>query len=248
MNTALITEQAPATMPINLIFKNADLLAFDKPQGLPCQPLRPTDSDTAAQQAAAQFPELGSIGSPRDLGILYRLDTDTSGLIVFARNPAEWARLRELWTTDAVAKIYRAIAAPASTEEAQVLHSPLPLNLNDPIVHSAKSAKKMIVLLPERRTPKMAIRGKPQPALTQIQSARALSPDHFDLTLQIQAGVRHQIRAHLSAHGLPILGDLLYKGPKSSRLWLHAWKITLPLADGTSLTLEAPLPSDWPKL
>jgi 23S rRNA-/tRNA-specific pseudouridylate synthase len=56
----------------------------------------------------------------------------------------------------------------------------------------------------------------------------------------------HQIRCHLASQGWPILGDSLYKGDTSERLWLHAWKLSLPAGDGKTLELVAPLPEGWP--
>jgi 23S rRNA-/tRNA-specific pseudouridylate synthase len=59
-------------------------------------------------------------------------------------------------------------------------------------------------------------------------------------------GVMHQIRAHVSDCGWPVVGDAMYGGSPSTRLWLHAWKIELPFPDGSVVRAEAPLPSSWP--
>jgi 23S rRNA-/tRNA-specific pseudouridylate synthase len=193
-------------------------------------------------------PSLGEL--PEELrpeaGLLHRLDNDTSGVLLFAKNLATHSLLRELWKTGEVRKIYRAIAGPAA-EVTPPGWPALPLEITDPIFHSAKSPRKMVVDREGRRTPKSSLRGKPQPAVTRLLAAKPFG-DLFDLTIQIETGVRHQIRTHLSAWGLPIAGDLLYRGVQAPRLCLHAWKLEVPLPGGTVLSLTAQLPAEWPAL
>ncbi len=137
------------------------------------------------------------------------------------------------------------------------------------IAHDAKSARRMRVLDPSAALPMKEqlrrIRGKPQPSHTIIVSARGLNgrmvlepevgtPDErapgtrgerserlWDVELRITTGVMHQIRVTLAHLGFPILGDELYRGAASSRLWLHAWKLEIG-----GRTIVAPLPEDWP--
>jgi 23S rRNA pseudouridine1911/1915/1917 synthase len=208
--------------------------------------LKASDKHTAAQWAAEQRPALQSIGSPRDLGLLHRLDTGTSGLLVFAKTSEEWERLRELWTSVAVQKTYRAIVSSSVSSALVEMPEEMPWILTDPIAHSAKSAKRMVVCKKDRRTPKSAIRGKPQETFTCIHKLTPIEDGLFDAEIEIRTGVRHQIRAHLSAYGFPVLGDDIYKGKDSERLWLHSWRITLPIIGDAPVTFEAPLPTGWP--
>jgi 23S rRNA-/tRNA-specific pseudouridylate synthase len=105
----------------------------------------------------------------------------------------------------------------------------------------------MRVVTPE--TPPPLIRGKPYPTITHISKSRALTGAHSGLRdheIEIKTGVMHQIRCTLAHLGSPILGDPIYGGPPSGRLWLHAWRLVLPLANGTELALESALPPEWP--
>jgi 23S rRNA-/tRNA-specific pseudouridylate synthase len=90
-----------------------------------------------------------------------------------------------------------------------------------------------------------AIRGKPLPAQTWIHRVREGTQGMHDFEIQITTGVMHQIRCHLASQGWPILGDPIYRGNPSSRLWLHAWKLEIPLASGARLALQSTLPVDW---
>ena len=116
------------------------------------------------------------------------------------------------------------------------------------MAHDARSSRRMRVVETESRA--TDYRGKPLPAITTLlQCIQCIPEDALrDYEIEIETGVMHQIRCTLQHLGCPIVGDELYGGEKSTRLWLHAWKLTLPLLNGQSLTLEAPLPEDWPTL
>lgn len=226
-----MTSQKPLAA---ILYEDSSILVLDKPSGVPSAPLRPGEAGTAVSAALAHLPELARLAEG---GLLHRLDTGTSGALAFGKTDADIARIRALWNTPRVRKVYRAIVTPSSKR------APMepPLTIDRPIGHSAKSSKKMIVLPSQSK-----IRGKPQPALTRVLRATPVSAG-LDLEIEIETGVMHQIRCHLSALGHPICGDLVYGGAPSERLWLHAWKLVLPKEDGRSLTVEAPLPSGWPK-
>jgi 23S rRNA-/tRNA-specific pseudouridylate synthase len=111
------------------------------------------------------------------------------------------------------------------------------------------------------------IRGRHLPALTRILEAQEIAESAngflWDLSIEIQTGVMHQIRCHLHSVGWPILGDPIYHSPSptdvieprtsSPRLWLHAWKLELPTHTNSvhpneeaRLRIEAGLPENWP--
>ena len=107
----------------------------------------------------------------------------------------------------------------------------------------------MIVVERPTRLTLLALRGKPLDAQTLVLSSRPLSKNTYELQVEIRTGVMHQIRAHLSNMGWPIMGDASYGGQKAPRLMLHCQKIRLdiPTLD-LSETIEAPLPEDWNRL
>jgi 23S rRNA-/tRNA-specific pseudouridylate synthase len=120
----------------------------------------------------------------------------------------------------------------------------LPHSILLEIGHDLKSSKKMRVLDPKLpvslKEQLRRVRGKPQPAKTILLKALKYTESKIDFEIEIQTGVMHQIRAHLAHLGFPLLGDSIYRGKPSSRLWLHAWKLHL-----NGRWIEAPLPEDW---
>ncbi len=234
-----------------IVYEDETLLVLNKESGIPSVPHRPDESLTAVGSALAHYPALAQIGrTPFEPGLLHRLDTGTSGLLVFAKTQAEFDRLSLAWKRREVVKIYRALTtshqAPPQT----------PLQIRHPLAHDAKSAKRMIAL---REGSRKKYRGKPLETVThlvkvhtqrsfgssEIKEAGTQKVHLYDFEIQIDTGVMHQIRCHLSDLGYPILGDSIYNGIPSSRLWLHAWRLTIPLSDDQTLSLEAQLPASW---
>jgi 23S rRNA pseudouridine1911/1915/1917 synthase len=235
---------------LEVVYEDNQLLVLNKTSGVPSVPHAPEETETAVGAALARIPEIKDIGrAGLEPGILHRLDTGTSGLLAFAKTSSEYERLRSVWSSGEVRKTYRALVASPPHSPLPVLQT-LPLELRFTMAHDARSAKRMVVLDAPMQKIKKQYRGKPLPTLTRILSARKLEshpdlPEGWDLEIQIQTGVMHQIRCTLASLGIPILGDTLYQGRASSRLWLHAWKLELPLKSGENLTLEAPLPEGW---
>ncbi len=224
----------PVIYPI--IYEDADLLILSKPSGIPSHPLRQGEEGTAVSAALAHCPELCEIKFPKTLesGLIHRLDTGTSGILVFAKNLAEYERLRLLWKKKEVQKIYRALVSESPLA--------LPKILDWSLAHSKKSSKKMICLLPGK---KIKFRGKAYPAHTALLRAEKTKSGLLDLEIEIKTGVTHQIRCHLAEFGYPVCGDSVYGGPKAERLWLHAWKLSFLLKSGVRLSLVSDLPEGW---
>jgi 23S rRNA pseudouridine1911/1915/1917 synthase len=220
-----------------VVYQDADVLVLNKSSGVPSVPLASHELDTAVGSALAQDPSIAGVGrGGLEPGLLHRLDTGTSGLLVFARTPAAFDFLQQVWKQRRVRKIYRALATHPA---------PLPLGLRQTIRlklgHDAHSAKKMRVIDEAKRTPLRGIRGKALDTMTHI-----VQPRPGDFEIEIETGVMHQIRCTLAHLGSPILGDAVYGGAPARRLWLHAWKLHLPLPSGREISLECPLPQDWP--
>lgn len=174
---------------------------FDKPAGLPVFP--PHDDpagDCVLARLLAAEPARADVGWPGgfECGIAHRLDTSTSGALLVADGPDELARIRERFRDGALRKTYLArLSAPPPFERAVC---------DLPVGHSPKNPRKMIV----QRGPRTACRGRWYPAHTEV---RALGDDLVEVV--ITTGVTHQIRVHLAALGLPLLGDVLYRGAPS---------------------------------
>lgn len=223
-----------------VIYEDEDLLILHKASGIPSVPHSSEETETAVGSALSQFPDLVQIKNhPLEPGLLHRLDHETSGILAFAKNLSEFHRLKQDWKERKVKKIYRALASPLAP------HDQLPTEVRFPLAHDEKSSKKMIAISsPSIRR----FRGSPLPAVTKILSSKNISKSLMDVEIEIETGVMHQIRCHLASVGFPLLGDTLYKGPPSQRIWLHAWKLELPLKNQSKLLLESELPKSWEKV
>jgi 23S rRNA pseudouridine1911/1915/1917 synthase len=232
---------------MQILHEDDGLIVFNKPAGLPSTAQQGQDFGTAVHEALARIPQLPFQGT-LERGLLHRLDTGTSGALAFAKTEAAYSHYRSMWKA-AVGKVYRAVVHPSgkvAPSAIKALIARLPRELRLEIGHDAKSSRRMRVLDPSLELPMKEqlrrTRGKPQPSHTIIERAHSLAEARLDLEIRITTGVMHQIRVTLAHLGLPIVGDAIYRGEESSRLWLHAWKLILG-----GKTIEAPLPSDWPK-
>lgn len=275
---------APEGCFLPIVYQDADLLVLNKASGTPSLPLHPDETHTAVNAALAHCPDLSQLGSlaksPLEPGLVHRLDTGTSGLLIFARTAPEYERMRKVFRGTAqvtgvahrkqgdwgrspmLRKIYRCLSV--SQEERSEL--PAAQVIAVPLGHDKKSKKKMRRVYNSAQESK--IRGTPLPAITylhralrveqaEMQEAQPSLLGLVDLEVEIKTGVMHQIRCHLAGLGYPILGDPIYKskpgkpsnldfGPFQKRLWLHAWRLEIPLKDGKVLKLETELPAGWP--
>ena len=208
------------TTPIPIVYEDAWLLAVDKPAGLPTQGTWATDRHDLLALLKTQRPDL-------TLFLHHRLDQGTSGLLVFAKAPKANKGLAEAFTSRDLEKLYLArITAPleACTLEASIGR----IRGADPGRFGCSG---------DLIDPKSA-RTDFRP--TTPEETEGLVPG-FWVVARIHTGRTHQIRVHLNHLGRPILGDTLYGGNPSDRLWLHAWRLGLkhPVT-GEALRLEAP--------
>ena len=196
---------APAYFPppdtgLDIRYVDADLLVVDKPSGLLSVPGRgPGMDDNLASRVQARYPEALTV---------HRLDMDTSGLLVMARNPGVHRALGRLFELRQVEKEYIAVVA------GRVADSPRSIDL--PLIADWPNRPRQMVDF---------VQGKP--ALTHVE---VLSCDAAENTTRVrltpETGRSHQLRVHLQAIGHPILGDDLYAPPEvltqAPRLLLHA--------------------------
>jgi len=213
---------------LTILFKDDDIIALDKPSGIPSQPLQPDELGTVANAVVARFPECGRIGrSSGDGGLVHRLDVETSGVMLAARSRSVHQILLDQQQHGNIEKVYLAMVH-ASTQR-------LPLRIDTPLLPAGKGGYKV------KPAPKGA------PATTWIRMVRAHN-DAMLVEARIAKGFRHQIRAHLASAGFPIVGDSVYGSAAlevdSERLLLHASELHLRHpTQATPLTLSSPLPS-----
>ncbi len=203
---------------LDILLERTDLVAVNKPAGIPSQPLRAGELGTVANAIVHRFPECVAIGDdPRDGGLVHRLDIGTSGVLVAARTPETHRRLREAFGAGLVDKEYLAI----------VDGRPVSRDCDAPL---AQRGKRVVV----DHTDGLA-------AFTSFVVERATAT-HALVRCTAQTGRMHQVRAHLAHVGSPIVGDTLYGGsPHEGGFFLHAEKLVLP--DHPVTTIIAPLPA-----
>ncbi len=221
-------------LPVRIVHADGQVVVADKPAGMPSHPLKPGETGTAANALVGRFPELASVGpAPREGGLVHRLDTDTSGLLLAARTDAAHALLRAQFAARTVEKGYLALVAGE-------LHAGGEIDV--PLAHDPHDARKVRAA----SDPEWAEAHEARPASTRFTPA--LRRAGFTLVdVEIATGVLHQIRAHLAFIGHPLAGDALYGGPELpglSRHFLHAARLAFAHPDGSRPRFDSPLPED----
>lgn len=232
---AMFAAPPDASFGLSVVHEDEAFVVIDKPSGVPSHPLRPDERRTAAGALVARYPEMADIGySPREPGILHRLDTETSGLLVAARTPAAFEALRESLRASAWDKRYVALCQG---------HLSAPRHLDAPIAGDPADSSRVVVCFDEREV--RALRA--QPALSEIVSSEPVGAMSL-VEVRARSARRHQVRAHLAFLGHPLAGDGRYGGPMVlglARHALHASFVALPHpTTSTVVTLRCPLPDD----
>ena len=218
-DTANIAED----IPITLLYEDESLAVVIKPCGMVVHPAAGNESGTLVNALLYHLDSLSGIGGEKRPGIVHRLDKDTSGLLIVAKDDQAHAALSRQLSERQMEKHYLALAA------GQMKGSEGSIDLA--IGRSLKDRKKM------------APRPDGRSALTHWTLLEQRS-DRALLDVRLVTGRTHQIRVHMAAIGHPVLGDPLYAArgtPKAGRLMLHAWrlKFTHPRT-GEELRFEAP--------
>lgn len=223
---------------IDIIFQNNNFLIINKPSGIAVHPLNFSDNTTLISGLIAQFPEIKSIGdesvgSKLRPGIVHRLDKDTSGVMLIAKNQKTFTALKKMFQKRKIEKKYLAWAyGQVSPREGLV----------EKALSRSKNYKKQIV------SKENSIR-KSRTAIT-CYKVKKIAGDFSLLEVFPKTGRTHQIRIHLQSIGHPIVGDKLYKDKKNpglleiTRQLLHAKEIRFSLS-GEDFSFQAPLPEDF---
>jgi 23S rRNA pseudouridine1911/1915/1917 synthase len=224
------TYLVPEPIPLEITFENSDLLIVNKPAGMVVHPAPGHDRGTLVHAALAHIPDLEGIGGEERPGIVHRLDKETSGLLVVAKNERAHRWLQDQFRSRAVEKTYLALVDG---------HPPTPLGrVEAPIGRNTSHRKLMAVVSPE----------KGREAVSEYRTLEQF-PEHTLLEVHPLTGRTHQIRVHMAFLGCPVAGDTVYGRRKPSlpleRHFLHAFrlKIILP-GEKTPQIFEAPLPHE----
>ncbi len=208
------------TTAIPIVFEDDWILAVDQPAGIATQGTWATDRHDLLALLRTQRPDL-------NLFLHHRLDQGTSGLLVLVKDAKANKGLAEAFASRDLEKLY--LARIAEPLEACTVEAPIGrLRGADPGRFGCSGD------LMDPRSARTDLR----PAT--VEETAGLVPGHY-VVARIHTGRTHQIRVHLAHLGRPVLGDTLYGGAASDRLWLHAWRLGLkhPVT-GADLRLEAP--------
>ncbi len=224
------SQLVPEDIPLDIVFQNDDLAIINKPAGMVVHPAAGHSSGTLVHAALAALPDLQGIGGEERPGIVHRLDKETSGLIVLAKNEKAHRWLQDQFRLRTVKKVYLALVdgkppTPSGRIEAEIARDP--------------SHRKKMAVVPD---------GRGRPAVTEYQTVEQF--EHYTL---IEAhpltGRTHQIRLHMAFLGCPIVGDTIYGRKKPTveleRHFLHAARLSLRFpGESEAHTFEAPLPAE----
>lgn len=219
-------------MDLAVLFEDSDMIVIDKPAGLVVHPAPGHDAGTLVNALLHHCRDLTGIGGERRPGIVHRLDKDTSGILVVAKNDAALHALQRQFKEREVHKAYAALVWGKLKRESGTIDAPISRHTH-------------------HRTRMAVVQERGRRAVTHWNLVEAFE-DVCWVRLRIETGRTHQIRVHMAHMGHPIVGDAVYGGVRkrhavrADRQMLHAevLRIAHP-GTGEPLLFEAPLPADF---
>ena len=217
-------------IPLDIVFENPDLLVVNKPAGMVVHPAAGHDTGTLVHAVLGYDPEMEGIGGEERPGVVHRLDKETSGLILLAKNDRAHRWLQDQFRLRKVEKTYLALVDGTPPT--------LSGRVEAPIGRDPSHRKKMAIMPP----------GKGREAVSEYVTLESFK-EHTLLEFHPLTGRTHQIRLHCMFLGCPIVGDKIYGHRKQSleieRHFLHAVKIKIILpGEKQAQSFEAPLPGE----
>lgn len=226
------TEIVPQDIPLDILYQDADIVIVNKPCGLVVHPAAGNEDGTLVNALMYHVKDLSGIGGEMRPGIVHRLDKDTSGLILIAKNDRAHAIMSEQFKDRSMEKHYRAVAFGGFKEESGLIDAPI---ARHPV---------------DRK--KMAVVPGGKPSQTEWSIIERLNGATY-LDVHLLTGRTHQIRVHMQSIGHPLMGDSIYapniKHPVHiPRLMLHAYSLefTHPTTQ-ERMTVCAPIPQVFEK-
>jgi 23S rRNA pseudouridine1911/1915/1917 synthase len=215
----------PAPAEFTIVYEDDALIVVDKPAGVVVHPARGHEQGTLAQALADRA---AGGEDPYRAGIVHRLDRETSGLLVVAKNDAVHRELKDLLQARDLRREYLTLVDGLPPARTGTIDAPIGRDRGDRLLNSVDT-------------------DSPREARTHFELVEALRHETL-LRVTLETGRTHQIRVHMKAIGHPVLGDRAYDGPVRfglQRQFLHAARLAFPHpVTGAPLDLSSPLPSD----
>lgn len=224
------TNLTPQAIPLDVIFENEDMLAINKPAGMVVHPSAGHDSGTLVHAVLAHAPGIEGVGGEIRPGVVHRLDKETSGVILVAKNERAHRWLQDQFRHRQVEKRYQALVdGQPPTPEGRV---------EAPIGRDPANRKWMAVLPP----------GKGREAISEYRTLQTFK-QHTLLEVNLLTGRTHQVRLHMAFLKCPIVGDSTYGYKRPSlpvgRHFLHATKLCIQIpGEEQKRCFSADLPAD----
>ena len=222
------TSLLPEAIPIKIIYEDDDLLVIDKPAGLTVHPAPGHLAHTLVNAILSHLPRLPDTGDWQRPGIVHRLDKDTSGVMLVAKNSAAHLNLSGQFKDRSVEKTYLVLVRGHLTSEDGIIEAP--------IGRDRRHRQRMAVVAED----------KGREARSKYHVVDYVG-DYSLLEVKPETGRTHQIRVHLAAIGYPVVGDRVYgvESPHLSRQFVHAHKIGFRLpSTGEYVEFTSSLPPD----
>ncbi len=219
-------ELVPEAVPLAVLYEDRDILVVNKPAGLTVYPAPGHPRHTLMNAVLAHCPEIAGIESSVRPGVVHRLDRDTSGAMVVAKNKAAQLHLASQFKGRRMLKRYLVLVQGSPRPEEGAIEAPIARHPRD------------------RRRMAVSEGGRPSRTLYRVLTR---FPGYSLVEATPVTGRTHQIRVHFSHRRWPVVGDSVYgvKVDWLSRQFVHAWKLGLRLpGSGQYVELEAPLPAD----
>jgi 23S rRNA pseudouridine1911/1915/1917 synthase len=224
------TNLVPEAIQLDIVYEDHNVIVVNKPAGMVVHPAAGHHSGTLVHAALAHAPEMEGLAGEKRPGVVHRLDKETSGLILLAKNDTTHRWLQDQFRRRKVTKVYLALVDG---------HPPTPIGRVEAAIARDSRLRKQMSIVPD---------GKGRAAISEYHTLEDF--DHHTL-LEIHpiTGRTHQIRLHLAFLKCPVAGDTVYGRRKPSlelnRQFLHAQRLTITLpGEKTPSTFEAPLPAD----
>lgn len=217
---------------LDIVYEDKNIIVIDKPPGLLAHPTDKKEKDTLISRLVEYRPEIKNVGSnPLRPGLVHRLDKDTSGLIIAAKNNQTYDYLKEQFKKRLIQKEYLALVIGKPKEKTGII--------TKSITRSKRNSSKRTV----------GLWGKWRKAETHYEILKEFK-NYTLLRVSPKTGRMHQIRVHLASIGYPIAGDKIYKfkrqpTPKGlKRQFLHANHLKFRLSNGKILEFQSKLSTD----
>jgi len=218
---------------IDILYEDNDALVVNKPSGLIVHSDGRTQEPSLSDWLVKKYPQIVDVGELVRAGIIHRLDRETSGVLIVAKNQNTFEFLKKQFQDRKVEKIYHAFVYGHVKNDEGVINRPIARSKRNAPLWSATRGR----------------RGKEREAITEYKVLNR--GEHWSFVeLRPLTGRTHQLRVHLKAINYPVVCDKLYAPKRESllgfsRLALHARSLSIALPSGKTLKIEAPYPEDF---